>query len=384
MTEQKNTIYLDYNALAPIAPECMDAALECMRWGIGNASSKHHAGERAKYFMIEARAQVAALLGAQTAEIVFTSGGTESIHTAIYGALALAPHKRHLVTSRVEHPATLQLLKHLEAQGTRVTYLPVDTQGRIDVRQLQQAITPDTALVSLMWANNETGVVFPIAEIAAICNAHKVLLHCDAVQAAGKLPINVQQVKVDLLSVSGHKLHAPPGIGALFVRKGLKLPPLLFGQQERARRGGTANVPGIAALGVACLLAFDTVPLGVTQIAERRDRLERGIVARFPFARVNGGAAERVANTTNIRFGELDAEALLLKLDGAGICAAQGAACSAGGAEPSHVLTAMGLDAQAAQASIRFSVGRYTRNDEIDTVLEILPQIVASLVADAA
>lgn len=378
------TIYFDYNAAAPVAPECVDAVLECLERDCGNPSSKHHVGEHAKQFVNEARAQVAALLNAQAAEIVFTSGGTESNHTAILGALALNPRKTHIVTSAVEHPSTLLLLRHLESQGMRVTYLAVDAQGRIDLEQLLQVITDDTALISLMWANNETGVVFPVDEVAAISKVYGVLFHCDAVQAVGKLPIDVKNTPVDFLSLSGHKLHAPAGVGALYARKGLKLPPLLFGHQERLRRGGTENVPGIAAFGVACLLVSDDVRMGTDKIAFLRDRLERGILTHFPFAVVNGGGATRVANTTNIRFGGLDAEAILLKLDRAGICAAQGAACSAGGTEPSHVLTAMGLDARAAQSSIRFSIGRYTHVEEIDIVLKLLPPIISSLLADAA
>ena len=384
MNAPDKMIYLDYNATAPVAPECADAAFECFEWGVGNPSSKHRAGERAKELVNDARVQVAALLGAQPAEIVFSSGGTESNHIAILGALSLQHNKSHVVTSAVEHPSTLALFKHLETHGVRVTYLPVDRQGRIDLDQLQEAITDDTALISLMWANNETGVLFPVAEIAALARINDVLLHCDAVQAVGKVVVDMKQVPVDLLSLSGHKLHAPPGVGALYVRKGLKLPPLLFGHQERARRGGTENVPGIVALGVACLLASDAVNLGTAKIAALRDRLERGVLERYPFATVNGGGAERVANTSNIRFGDLDAEAILLKLDRAGVCASQGAACGAGGSEPSHVLTAMGLDAHAAQASIRFSLGRYTFAEEIDTVLGLLSPVIASLSAHAA
>lgn len=384
MNTEDSLIYLDYNAAAPIAPECVDAVFKCFDFGFGNPSSKHQAGERAKQLINEARVEVAALLGSQLAEIVFTSGGTESIHTAILGALALHPQKNHVVTSIVEHPSTLALLAHLESHGVRVTYLPVDRQGRLDLEQLKESVTDRTGLVSLMWANNETGVLFPVEQIAAVCKGSGVLFHCDAVQAAGKLPIDVKSVAVDLLSISGHKLHAPPGVGALFVRKGLKLPPLLFGHQERRRRGGTENVPGIAALGVASLLARDEVHYGMARIAELRDRLESSIQALFPFASVNGGSSDRVSTTTNIRFGDLDADAILVKLDRAGVCAAQGAACSAGGSEPSHVLTAMGLDARAAQASIRFSLGRYSWDKDIDRVLELLPPIVASLMADAA
>ncbi len=384
MNAPEKMIYLDYNATAPVAPECADAAFECCEWDFGNPSSKHRAGARAKEFVNDARLQVAALLGAQPAEVVFTSGGTESNHTAILGALALCPNKNHVVTSAVEHPSTLALFNHLETHGVRVTYLPVDGQGRIDLDQLQEAITDDTALISLMWANNETGVMFAVEQIAAIGKMNGVLLHCDAVQAVGKVAVDMKRVPVDFLSLSGHKLHAPSGIGALFVRKGMKLPPLLFGHQERARRGGTENVPGIAALGVASMLASDGLRSDVPRIAALRDRLEQGVLARFPFARVNGADAERVANTSNIRFGDLDAEAILLKLDRAGVCASQGAACSASGTEPSHVLTAMGLDERAARASIRFSIGRYTRVEEIDAVLELLSPIVASLTAHAA
>ena len=384
MNAPDKMIYLDYNASAPVAPECADAAFECFEWGVGNPSSKHRAGERAKQLVNHARAQVAALLGAQPAEIVFSSGGTESNHIAILGALALYPQKNHVVTSVVEHPSTLALFKHLETHGVRVTYLPVDRHGRIDLDQLQEAITDDTALISLMWANNETGVLFPVAEIAAMSRVNDVLLHCDAVQAVGKVTVDMKHVQVDLLSLSGHKLHAPPGVGALYVRKGIKLPPLLFGHQERARRGGTENVPGIAALGVACMLASDAVSSGTLKIAVLRDRLERGVLERYSFATVNGAGAERITNTSNIRFGDLDAEAILFKLDRAGVCASQGAACSAGGSEPSHVLTAMGLDARAAQASIRFSLGRYTFAAEIDTVLGLLSPVIASLSAHAA
>lgn len=384
MSVREKLIYLDYNATAPVAPECVDAALECFERGFGNPSSKHRAGERAKELVSDARAQVAALLSAQPAEIVFTSGGTESNHTAILGALALQPQKNHVVTSAVEHPSTLALLRHLEAHGVRVTYVPVDAQGCIAPEQVQDAISEDTALVTLLWANNETGVINPVAPIAAITKLRDVLFHCDAVQAAGKIPVDVKQLPVDLLSLSGHKLHAPPGIGALYVRKGLKLPPLLLGHQERARRGGTENVPGVASLGMAAMLASDGLRADLPRIAALRDRLEQGVLARIPFAQVNGGEAERVANTSNIRFGELDAEAILLKLDRAGVCASQGAACSAGGTEPSHVLTAMGLDERAARASIRFSLGRYTRAEEIDKALELLASIVESLTAVAA
>lgn len=379
-----DSIYLDNNATTPVAPECLDAMLACLRENHGNPSSKHRAGERAKQSVNEARAQVAVLLNAMPAEIVFTSGGTESNHLAILGALALNPDKHHVVTSAVEHPSTLSLLRHLETKGTRVTYLPVDAQGQLDLAALSQALAPDTALVTLLWANNETGVLFPIEAAADIVKSGGVLFHVDAVQAVGKISIDLKQAPVDFLSLSGHKLHAPKGVGALFVRKGVKLPPLLFGHQERARRGGTENVPGIVGLGAAAALALEAMNADTARMRVLRDRLERGVIERIPFARVNGAAAGRVANTSNIRFGDMEAEIILDRLDRAGICAALGAACTAGGSEPSHVLTAMGLDRRAARASVRFSLSRYTTDAEIGRVLEVLPSIVLPLVMEAA
>lgn len=379
-----DAIYLDNNATTPVAPECLDAMLACLRENHGNPSSKHRAGERAKQSVNEARAQVANLVKATPAEIVFTSGGTESNHLAILGALALNPDKRHVVTSAVEHPSTLSLLKHLETMGVRVTYLPVDAQGQLDLAALSQVLTPDTALATLLWANNETGVLFPIEAAADIIKSGSALFHLDAVQAVGKIDIDLKQVPADFLSLSGHKLHAPKGVGALFVRKGVKLPPLLFGHQERARRGGTENVPGIVGLGVAAALALEDMNADTARMRALRDRLEQGVVERLPFARVNGAGAARVANTSNIRFGDMEAEIILDRLDRAGICAALGAACTAGGSEPSHVLTAMGLDRRAAHASVRFSLSRYTTDAEIARVLEVLPGIVDGLTAVAA
>jgi cysteine desulfurase len=379
-----DSIYLDNNATTPVAPECLDAMLACLRENHGNPSSKHRAGERAKQSVNEARTLVAGLLNAMPAEIVFTSGGTESNHLAILGALALNPDKHHMVTSAVEHPSTLSLLRHLETMGMRVTVLPVDAQGQLDLAALSRALTPDTALVTLLWANNETGVLFPIEAAADIVKSGGALFHVDAVQAAGKIGIDLTQLPVDFLSLSGHKLHAPKGVGALFVRKGVKLPPLLFGHQERARRGGTENVPGIVGLGVAAALALEGMEADTARMRALRDRLERGVVERIRFARVNGAGAARVANTSNIRFGDMEAEIILDRLDRAGICAALGAACTAGGSEPSHVLTAMGLDRRAARASVRFSLSRYTTDAEIERVLDVLPSIVLPLAMEAA
>ena len=369
-------IYLDNNATTRVAPECLDAVLACLRDEYGNPSSKHAAGDRARRLVNEARAQVAELLGAQPAEIVFTSGGTESNHLAILGALARDPQRQHVIASAVEHPSTLLLLRHLESHGVRVTLLPVDALGRLDPAAIEAAIEPDTALISLLWANNETGVLFPVEQAARIARASNVLLHLDAVQAVGKLPVDLRQLPADLLSLSGHKLHAPKGVGALFVRKGLKLPPLLFGHQERARRGGTENVPAIAGLGIAATLAAETLEIDMDSMTALRNRLEQGVRERLPFASVNGGDAVRVANTSNIRFGDLVGEALAARLDSAGVSVALGAACTAGSSAPSHVLTAMGLGADAALASVRFSLSRYTTGAEIERVLDLLPEVV--------
>jgi cysteine desulfurase len=376
-------IYLDNNATTAVAPECAAALARALEH-YGNPSSKHRAGEAAKTLTLAGRAQVAALLGATPPEIVFTSGGTESNHQAILGGLALAPGRRHVVTSRVEHPSTLALLGHLETQGVRVTYLPVDGQGRLDLAELEQAIGADTALVSLMWANNETGVLFPIAEAARLAAAKGVLFHTDAVQAVGKTAIDLRQAPVDFLSLSGHKLHAPKGVGALFVRKGRKIPPLLFGHQERGRRGGTENVPGIAALGAAAELAGQALASLETQVTALRDRLENELLAQLPGTVINGARAPRVGGTSSLCLGRLEAEPILDKLDRAGICASAGAACTASGTEPSHVLTAMGLDTLAALGTLRFSLSRYTTAAEIDRVVALLPEIARTFLAQAA
>jgi cysteine desulfurase len=382
MREMDNTIYLDNNATTMLAPECVEPVFDCLCRHYGNPSSKHGAGAAAKARLEQARASVARMLNAAPAEIVFTSGGTESSHLAIAGALAASPGKSHIVVSAVEHPSTLQFLAHLEAQGVRVTQLPVGGEGELDLAALECALTPDTALVSLMWANNETGVLFPVAEAAQLCKSKGVLFHSDAVQAAGKAAIDLAEVPADLVSISGHKFHAPKGTGALFVRKGLKLPPMLFGHQERNRRGGTENVPGIVGMGVACELAANELEAKAVAMAALRDRFESGLLARVPFAVINGGGLPRVANTSSVRFGELEAEAIIDKLDRAGICVSSGAACTAGGSAPSHVLSAMGLSEAQARATIRFSLSRYTTETEIDHVLDALASILKRMTAD--
>ncbi|WOJ90994.1 aminotransferase class V-fold PLP-dependent enzyme [Methylocapsa polymorpha] len=377
-------IYLDNNATTAVAPEAIEAMAACMRSGPTNPSSKHSAGECSKTAVMNARGELARLLGCSPPEIVFTSCGTEANHLAIIGALALDPTKRHIVTSAVEHPSCIELFAHLATKGVRVTYIPVDSSGQLDPEKVAASLEPDTALVSIMWANNETGVVFPIEAVAQLARARGALFHTDAVQAIGKVEINLKASPIDLLSLSGHKLHAPTGVGALFVRKGVKLPAQIFGHQERSRRGGTENVPGIVGLGKAAVLAQQELEQQNAQLAALRDRLETGVLARVPIASVNGAAAKRVANTTNIRFGDLEAELLLERLDRAGICASAGAACTSAGTEPSHVLLAMGLDERGALSSIRFSLGRDNTAAEIDAVLDVLPGIVNEAAAIAA
>jgi len=377
-------IYFDHNATTAVAPQCLDAIDACLRAGPLNPSSKHALGEYAKRLTLDARLAVAETFGASPAEIVFTSGGTESNHLAILGALAACPDRRHIVSSEVEHPSTLQLLRQLESRGLHVSYLPVDSEGRLSLDALEATITARTALVTLMWANNETGVLFPIEQIARMTHERGILLHTDAVQAAGKLPIDLGQVPVDLLSVSGHKLHAPAGIGALIVRKGLRLQPLLFGHQERGRRGGTENLLGIVALGIACTLMGEQIPEESTRLQLLRDRLEAGVLAHVPFARVNGSGAARLPNTSSLRLGALDAGLVLERLDRAGFCASAGAACSAAGTKPSHVLTAMGFPASTALATVRISLGRCNSASEVDEFVRTVSDIAADLAVRTA
>jgi cysteine desulfurase len=384
-------INLDHNATTPLLPEVRDAMLPCL-WEVqGNPSSPHSAGTRAKQLVGEARAAVAALVGGKAPEIVFTASATEANHMAVLGALravaAADPARRGFVTSAVEHPSNLLLAEDLAAQGWPVTVLPVDGEGRISLDDLRAAVGPGTALLSLLWANNETGVLMPVAEAAAVARAAGSLFHTDAVQAAGRVPVSAGAVGADLLTLSAHKMHGPKGAGALWVRKGTPLHPLIHGHQERKRRGGTENVPAIVGFGAAARLAADGVAAGIgAEMARLRDRLERGVLARCPGARVNGGGAERLPNTSNIRFADgagrpVEAEALLLRLDRAGIQVSMGAACASGGNAASHVLTAMGLSPEAAAASLRFSLGRLTTDAEVDAVLTELPPLFARMAA---
>jgi len=373
--------YLDNNATTRVAPEVLDAMLPYLTGCYGNPSSTHRAGVEAREGLIRARSAVAVLLSAKPAEIIFTSGCTESNHHAILGALASVPGKRRIVTSAVEHPSTLMLLRDLERQGFMVTLLPVDSSGQIDAREFEAGLTPDVALVSLMWANNETGVLFPIAELAAKTKERGILFHTDAAQAVGRIPIDLTAVPADLLSFSGHKFHAPKGVGGLFVRTGLKWPMLIRGHQERRRRGGTENLPAIAGLGAACAIAAQSMLRETERIGVLRNRLEAGLMDAIAGMSVNGGDSRRLPNTSNLCLGNIDGEALLARLDQRGIFASSGAACSSGGSEPSHVLTAMGIGRDRASSCVRFSLSRYTTAAEIETVIEIVPSIIRELSA---
>lgn len=375
-----NQIYADNNATTALAPEVLEVMKKCLSENYGNPSSKHRIGEAAKQAVTEARSKLVKLLGASSAaEIVFTGSATESNHLAIMGVLGRDPSKRHLITTAVEHPSTRMLLGQLASEGVSVSEIGVDANGLPDLAALEAAITPHTALVSMMWANNETGAIYPVAEAAAIAARHGVAFHTDAVQAVGHMEVDLRRVPVDLLSLSGHKLHADKGIGVLFVRKGFKLQPLLWGHQERARRGGTENVASIAGLGVAADLVASSLAGTSRHVAALRDKLEQGILNLFPFASVNSGAVVRLANTSNIRFGEIDAEIILDRLDKAGICASSGSACTAGGTEPSHVLLAMGQTRNEALAAVRFSLSRYSTASEVEQILKVLPGIVQPL-----
>ena len=372
------SIYLDNNATTALAPAALDAMLPYLSTEYANPSSASEAGVSVKKALGEARVAVAQLLGSSAAELIFTSGATEGNHTAILGALSLIKGRRHLITSQVEHPSVLLMCQHLERLGIEVSYLPVDAEGRLDLADLRAALRPDTALVSLMWANNETGVLFPIVEAAAIAHEAGAFFHTDATQALGKLPVNAAASGVDFLSCSAHKIHGPKGVGALFVRKGIALPPLFHGHQERGRRGGTENVPGIIGFAAAVRL-LTNIEHEARHLQGLRDHFEQGLLAFMPCARIHGQDAERLPNTSNIGFIALDSEELLYRLEQEGITAAAGAACAAGGQEPSHVLTAMGFSKTAVLSSLRFSFGRLNRSEDVERVLRVLPGILLGM-----
>lgn len=370
------SIYFDHNATTPVAQEAAAAMIAVLGDCYGNPSSAHAIGQAAKDVLSCARGEIAQLVGAGPAEIVFTSGATESNNLAVLGALAMQPERRHLVMSAVEHPSLISLSKQLEDRGIDLGWIPVDRSGRIDPAKVASVLRPDTALVSVMWANNETGVISPVAEIAALVRAAGVPFHCDATQAAGRLPIDFAASGIDLMSVSAHKLHGPKGVGALVVRRGIRLPALISGRQERGRRGGTENVPGIAGFGAAARVAAARLAVDANRMNALRAGLESELLQRFAEAAINGADANRLPNTTNVRFAKLDAETVLNRLDRAGICASSGSACTAGRVEPSHVLLAMGQSREHASAAVRFSLGRATTPSHIDRLLAALTEIL--------
>jgi cysteine desulfurase len=375
-------VYLDHNATTPVAPEVADRMDRAVRELWGNASSVHHFGQQAKAGVDDARSQVAALLGADASEIVFTAGGTEGDNFALRGAAeALEPTgRRHLIASTIEHEAVLNTLKALARRGWRVTLLPVDQSGIVHPDSLREVITDDTAVVSVMHANNEIGTVQPVAELAAIAKARGALVHTDAVQTAGKLPIDVHALGVDLLSVSGHKFYGPKGVGALWVRRSVRLLPFVTGgRQERNRRAGTENVPGIVGLGVAAERALRKLAAESARIAPLRNRLETGVLSAVSGSERNGTAEPRVSNTANISFSRIESESLLIGLDLEGIAVSSGSACSSGTLEPSHVLKAMGLPHARTLSSIRFSLGESNTEADVDRVIRVLPPLVEKL-----
>ncbi len=374
------TVYLDNNATTRTAPEVVEAMLPYFHDLYGNPSSMHSFGGQVAREVEKARESVAALLGAQPDEIIFTSCGTESDNTSFWAALESYPNRRHIVTTRVEHPAVLNVAKFWEKKGYRVTYLPVDREGNLDMAAAEAAITEDTALVSIMWANNETGVIFDVERLAEKAKAKGVTFHTDGVQAVGKIPIDMAGNHIDLLSLSGHKLHTPKGIGVLFVRKGTRFAPLMMGgHQEHGRRGGTENVPYIVGMGVASRLAAAHMKEENTRVKALRDRLAEGIFASIPNVYLNGNKEHSLPNTVNVSFEFVEGESILLLLNNLGICASSGSACTSGSLEPSHVLRAMGVPFTAAHGSIRFSLSIYNTEEEIDFVLEHLPGIIERL-----
>jgi len=373
-------IYLDNNATTRVAEEVIAAMLPYLTTYYGNASSMHAFGGDLRHKIDQSRQSVAALLGCEPDEVVFTSGGTESDNTAIRGSLALTSGKKHIITSRVEHPAVRSTCRELQREGYRLTELGVDHLGRLNLEELEQAIDDDTALVSIMYANNESGVIFPIERIARICQSQGVLFHSDAVQAVGKLPVDLSKTPIDLLSLSGHKLHGPKGVGVLYIRRGTAVAPYLVGgHQEFGKRAGTENVPGIVGLGKACELALESIAQENGHVQALRDRLEEGLLRDCLDAHVNGDRGSRLPNTTNISFEYVEGEAILLLLDCHGICASSGSACTSGSLEPSHVLRAMGVPFTSVHGSIRFSLSRYNTEEEIDTVIREMPGIIRRL-----
>jgi cysteine desulfurase len=382
MNGSRMRVYFDYNATTPSAPEVLDVTARVSLEQFGNASSVHHFGQQAKAVLDEARGAVSALLNADPSEVVFTSGGTESDNFAIRGAAeALEPTgRRHLIASAIEHEAVLNTLKALARRGWRTTLVPLDQRGVVSPDRLAPLLADDTALVSIMHANNEIGTIQPIAELARLAHDRGALFHTDAVQSVGKIPVDVRALGVDLLSLSAHKFNGPKGTGALWIKRGTRMLPILTGgKHERNRRAGTENVPAIAGMGVAARLAVGKLTVEAARVGALRDRLEAGILSSVPGTMVNGNQGARVPNTTNISFDRIEAESLLIALDLEGIAVSTGSACSSGTLEPSHVLKAMGLPAHRTQNSLRFSLGLFSTEAEVDQVLAVLPRLVEKL-----
>ena len=376
----QRVIYMDNNATTQVAEEVIEEMMPYLRDKYGNPSSMHTFGGQVGKQVTQARQRVAALLGCESDEILFTSCGTESDNTAIKGTLSSYPNRRKVVTTRVEHPAVLTTCRDLERHGYSISEIGVDGQGRLDIDELGFRLDDNTAMVSVMWANNETGTIFPVEQIAELAKARGIVFHTDGVQIVGKTPLNLKDSSIDLLSLSGHKLHAPKGVGVLYVRRGTRIGTFMHGgHQESGRRGGTENVPGIIAMGKACDLALRNMTDENMRIKALRDKLESGILSSCPDCFVNGDVENRLPNTANISFEFIEGESILMLLDQFGICASSGSACTSGALEPSHVLRAMGVPFTAAHGSIRFSLSRYTTEEEIDFVIEKMPPIVNRL-----
>jgi len=380
MIGEERVIYLDNNATTRTAPEAVQAMLPYFSEYYGNASSIHKFGGRLAKVVEEGRAKVAAFLGADPSEIIFTSCGTESDNAAILSSLDVCPKRRKIVISTVEHPAILNLGKDLERRGYTVVKIPVDNLGRLDMERARETIDENTAVVSVMWANNETGNLYPVEELAELAHRAGALFHTDAVQAAGKVPFKLRDMEIDMLSVSGHKFHAPKGIGALYVRRGVRFRPFVVGgHQERGRRAGTENVPYIVGMGVAAELALASFDKENTYVRKLRDDLQARLVAAIPNVRVNGDQEHRLPNTTNLSFEYIEGESILMHMDIYGICASSGSACTTGSLEPSHVMRAMGVPYTAAHGAIRFSFSRYNTQEDVDAVVDVMPGIISKI-----
>ena len=379
----EKTVYLDNNATTMVDPQVFEAMKPYFCDLYGNPSSMHEFGGQVMHAVDKAREQVKDFLGARDAkEIIFTASGSEGDNMAIRGVLEANKNKKHIITTKIEHPAVLNVYKYLEKQGYDVTYLDVDSKGNLDLNQLAESITDETALVSIMYANNETGVILPVEKAAKIVKAKnpKIKFHSDAVQAAGKIPLDVKNTDIDLLTIAGHKIHAPKGIGALYIKTGTLLPAFVIGgHQERGKRAGTENVPYIVGLGKACELAQKSLDYEMTEVKRLRDKLENGILDSIYNAKVNGSTSNRVPNTTNIGFQYIEGELILLHLSDLGLCASSGSACTSGSLEPSHVLKSMGVPFEALHGSIRFSLSRFTTDDEIEYTLKVLPDVIFKL-----